>query len=252
MNVWKTGHQICDKVAESLANGFDTKAIHVREWKGEDNSIAYGILRGTGDIFRSSRRWFHVDNGYFNPGHFDGYYRISYRGTQACYMVGIEADIALRLKPWRRGERVMIVPPTPHVASFFDIDVAAWLKNAIGKCNKPYFIKIKDGSPVIFDGVDKIITFNSSLGWQGLIEGIEVDSDPRYSTVGSYYASKAIDGYRDFMHIDREPLFRFMRAMQFKLSEIENGDASWLINYPFISAGTHEKQSLPISPPIVF
>lgn len=252
MNVWKTGHEICDTVAASLAIGLRTRSKHISEFDrneldGQPN-IAYGILRGTCRIFRESSAWFNVDNGFWGAGHYAGNYRISYRGTQPRYTAGIEANIALDAKPFRSGNHIMIVPPSAAVCMFFGIDYTSWLRDAIAKCDKPYFIKHKDGSAINFEGVAKIITFNSSLGWNGLIEGIEVDSDPQHSVVGSYYATKYIDTYEKFIQIEREPLFRFMRAHQFTLREIEHGDAGWLIkHYLSISDGTHEKQSVPMS-----
>lgn len=255
MNIWQTDHEISQRVCQSLAIGTQGKIRHVRSYESADAetpAITYGILRGSGDILRSSKRWLHVDNGFMGPGHYDGYYRISYLGTQPRYMAGVEANIALDFKPFRSGERIMIVPPTAAVCWFYGIDPVKWLQDAVAKCDRPYFIKQKDGSPLIFDGVAKIITFNSSVGWLGLIEGIEVDSDPLHSVVGSYYATKSIDSSIDFKHIDREPLFRFCRAHQFTLREIEHGDAGWLIkHYLSMSDLIHEKQFVPMLQPIV-
>lgn len=254
MNIWQTDHEISQTVSRSLRNGTSGALRHVRSYEPADYetpALAYGILRGAASIFRGSRRWFNVDNGYFNPGHYDGYYRISYLGTQPRYMAGIEADTALDIKPFRGGDRIMIVPPSIAVCQFYTIDPVKWLCDAVAKCNKPYFIKQKDGAPIIFDGVAKIITFNSSIGWLGLMEGIEVDSDPLHSVVGSYYATKSIDSSVDFAHIGREPLFRFMRAHQFTLREIEHGDAGWLIkHYLSMSGMIQEKQSVLMLPHI--
>lgn len=245
INVWITGHEICDTVGRSLAIGLDTQAKHVSEYRREDNNIAYGILRGTADIFRGSRRWYNVDNGFTNPGHYAGHYRISYRGTQPSYMVGIEADHPLKLKPFRRGNKIMICPPSQAVCQFFSIDPVRWLQEAVKKCfGRPYFIKSKDGHSPDFTDIGKVITFNSSMGWLALAEGIVVDSDRLHSVVGSYYATKSIDTYEEFIQIDREPLFRFMRANQWTLAEIEAGAAWETINrYQSISAGMLEKPS---------
>lgn len=252
MNVWVTGHEICDTVGRSLAIGLGKQVKHVSEYRGEDDNIAYGILRGTADIFRSSRRWLVADNGYFNPGHYAGYYRISYRGTQPRFVAGIEADHPLRLKPFRNGGRIMICPPTSAVCQFFDIDPVKWLQDAVKKCDGPYFIKNKDGRALDFIDVGKVITFNSSVGWTALAEGIAVDSDPLHSVVGSYYATKSIDTYEQFIDIDREPLFRFMRANQWTLREIERGDVWETINrYQSSSVGMPVKQSVPKLQPTV-
>lgn len=253
INVWHTGHEICDTVARSLAKGFGTTARHVSEYDGEDCNIAYGILRGTANIFRNSTQWFNADNGYFSPGHYLGYYRISYRGTQATYDPALGRDHSLTLSPWRSGDHILIIPPSPYVCQFYNIDAVVWLRAAISKCDMPYKVKLKDGSALELSSVHKVITFNSSVGWQALQQGIIVDSHPEYSVVGSYYKYLGVDNDMDFLHSDRESLFRFLEAHQFTLAQIEQGDASWLINHylQLSSAGIPEKQSPPMSPPIV-
>lgn len=233
--VWMTGHAICDTVAKSLAKGFNADLHHVNALNDAllaqyDVHLAYGILRGAAEVFKACSRlgipWFNADNAYFGAGHYDGFYRISYQGTQSQYRQGIEADHPLTLKPFRSGSRILVVPPTPYVCEFFNINMPAWLMEAIRKCDKPYVIKYKDGSEVDFTDVHKVITFNSSLGWKALAEGIEVDSDPKHSVVGSYY----VDNPLPFCDIDRNPLMRFMAASQFTLKEIEQGKAWELVN----------------------
>lgn len=263
LNVWHTNHPICDTVARSLAKGFGATSRHVSEYDGEDYNIAYGVLRGTADIFRQSRRYFIVDNGFSCPGHFTGNYRISYRGTQPTFMAEIETDHSLTLEPFspidshdplKQRKYILIIPPSPYVCQFYNIDAVAWLRDAVNKCGgRDYHIKHKDGKALSLDGVHKVITFNSSVGWQALAQGIIVDSHSEYSVVGSYYKYLGVDNDIDFLHSDREPLFRFLEAHQFTLAQIEQGDASWLINHylQLSSAGIPEKQSPPMSPPIV-
>src|ERR1051326_2634673 len=93
--VWRTGHEIADRVAESLVKGLNGISLDCRYYNmpslpdGYDANIAYGILRDTGEVFKASEEdgkpWFNVDRGYFKPSHYDGYYRISCRGTQQTF-----------------------------------------------------------------------------------------------------------------------------------------------------------------------
>src|SRR4051812_36204771 len=96
--VWKTGHEIADTVADALAEGlngicFSTDSKKDCDFSAFDAHVAYGILRGNAEVFRGCDKagvpWFNVDRGYLNPSHYDGYYRISYRGTQASWHEGI-------------------------------------------------------------------------------------------------------------------------------------------------------------------
>ncbi len=209
-------------------------------------NIAYGILRSCDAIFRSSQHWFNVDRGYYGAGHFSGYYRISYRGTQFRWHDKLpQSEQCVALKPFRRGTYTLICPPTPDVCKFFGVDHAAWLGDAMRKAGPNRIIRYKTDKPLDFTDVDKVITFNSSVGWLALQEGIMVDSDPLHSAVGSHYATKSIDTYESFMHIDREPLFRAMLANQFTLAEIEQGKACKFIS-DMIAEKPFAAMSLPI------
>lgn len=225
LKVHKTGHEIADTVANAfIQDSYDGNA-----------DLAYGILRH--NIFATSNRWFNVDKGYFNPGHFDGYYRISYKGTQAKWHENIpKQDIEFELGDWRSGEGfILLCPPTDAVATFFnvsnwqipDIDLKKTLTRYKG-----------DISPIDWRFIKGVVTFNSSVGWQALQRGIPVYSDPNHSIVGSYYSSKLknpIDFLSDeYKQIDRLPLFKAMRAHQFTLKEISEGKA-WPILQHYLS-----------------
>ena len=61
------------------------------------HSIAYGVLRGTGNIFRdciaNSKEFWEIDRGYFRAKHFSGYYRISLNDMRASYnKLGLPRD----------------------------------------------------------------------------------------------------------------------------------------------------------------
>lgn len=244
--IWHTGHQIADTVAAAFHECIDSPYIdsysdlgnfgrdRVKEF---DAHIGYGILRLQDQMFRQcdkqDKAWFNVDNGYFNPGHFDGYYRISYKGTQAKWNdAQLQKDIDFPLEAWRDGNTVLICPPTEAVAAFYNVDKRAWLENAT-KLESPYIIKEKDDGKLIpWDDLKGVITFNSSLGWQALQKGIPCISDPLHSIVGSYYSQNLIEyNFENVKTIDRLKLFRCMRAHQFTLAEIRQGDAWRLIEY---------------------
>lgn len=256
--IWKTGHEIADRVAESLAKGiYDSELLHIP--KDNDRfseyaaSIAYGILRGTSEIFKVSDRWFNVDRGYFSPSHYDGYYRISYRGTQAKY----DADYAVpecqwgleSIRKYDHGKPVLVCPPTDAVCAFFGFDGCG-----INLPENKMIRKKGDTSPIPWDDISAVVTFNSSVGWQAVMKGIPCLSDTTHSVIGSYYNTKSLDEVIDMFHSKpREPMLDFMRAHQFTLAEIEKRQAWNLINHYITSssATTAGKLSAPMSPPTV-
>lgn len=257
--VWKTGHEIADRVAESLAKGFNADVHQTTQGILPEHDkflhIGYGILRGTGEIFKQAKHWFNVDRGYFSPSHYDGYYRISYRGTQVKY----DASYPVKQSHWNlepiqkydRSKPWLICPPTEAVCDFYGIKRHQWTASYIAGLEKSYIIRQKgDQSPIPWDDISAVVTFNSSVGWQAVMRGIPCLSDTTHSVVGSYYNTNSLDEVIDLFHsMPREPMLDFMRAHQFTLAEIEQGRAWPLINHYLSSSdGMLEKPSPPMSP----
>lgn len=288
--VWKTGHEIADTVAHALAEGFnadihETKNITDETIRRYDAHIAYGILRGTADMFAACDRanvpWFCVDKGYFRPGHYDGSYRISCRGTQPVYdsHYPLTRQYTGELKPWRGldpGKPVLVCPPTEHVMKFFGVTEYEWsdfsrppisayetiairqngetVLQIDGRPEKNVVIRHKgDPAPINFHDYNYVLTFNSSVGWQALINGIPCLSDTQHSVVGSYYNTISIDEtVNRAYNLPRKPLLDFMNSCQFTLEEFRKGFAWALVSYhlnrsQFTSVTIHAKQSPPMS-----
>lgn len=250
ISVWKTGHHIADTVADALMEGFDAECFDTRfdrdsniRW---DNAtqIAYGILRDTNIIFNRAESWLNVDRGYFHPRHFNGYYRISHRGTQQTDLSKVKPDydrleqLKLELKPWRgfdHSKPVLVIPPSEHVCRFFDLRHPTNGKYEWTAYNrfhkKPYpIIRYKsDPTPINFDDYNYVLTFNSSVGWQAIQAGIPCVSDTTRSIVGSYYHNISLDELSEKQYETRQELFAIMSGLQFTLSEIRAGLAWKLV-----------------------
>lgn len=281
--VWKTGHGIADTVADALREGFNGEIRDVSEFRIEDAHrydahIAYGILRGCDKIFRACEErnipWFNTDRGYFKPSHFDGYYRISHRGTQVQYVADITGGSCTPpvLSPMRTvGKYILICPPTIHVEQFFnpgktfhsypEDKINYWLARyeeiAGSYRNFPHILRMKEGfSPGALEpnaSLDEhlsdafaVVTFNSSIGWEAVRRGIPCLSSVEHSMVGSYYGEKSLDALlTKFYTMDREPLFRCMQGHQFTLSEIRAGKAWPLIKHYLSTSGLMDANRLP-------
>lgn len=257
--VWRTGHPIADTVGRSFFNGIHDRyeAIYnCNEWSKDgramlvsenDAHIGYGILRGMDDIFREcdkqNKHWLNVDNGYFNPGHFNGYYRISYKGTQARYDARFpckefEGEFE-PIKKYDKSKPMLVCPPTNPVIEFFEL-AGTFFEIPC----KNYVIRNKgDNSPINWSDYSAVLTFNSSVGWKAIQQGIPCLSDTTHSVVGSYYNTKSIDELIEkFNTMPRAPLFNFMQSHQFTLEEIEQGKAWPLINYYTSSSVTIQER----------
>lgn len=230
---WRTGHEIADTVAESLVRGILNAEIKDTRFDKIDSGefgihIAYGILRGAAYIFKKADNWYNADRGYFKPSHYDGYYRISHKGTQQTkFWPEPDYDrwnaLGFDMQSWRgfdHSKPALVCPPTDAVVNFF----GPWLQ-AMPLGN--YLLRPKgDTSPINFSDYNYILTFNSSVGWQALLAGIPCVSDTTNSMVGSWYHNISLENLEEAQYVDRERLFATMSSLQFTLKEIEQG-AAW-------------------------
>ncbi len=230
--IWNSGHEIADTVAAAVYIGMkaDIFQTGVFPMKAYDTHVGYGILRGMDEVFRSNNNFFEIDRGYLQPGHFDGYYRVSLRGTQHTGPIAdwmLQPRLGVEFAPWRGfdyAKPVLIVPPTEHVSKFFRC--RDWLAQNLD-ATKPYVIRVKgDGTPLNFADYSHVITFNSSLGWQAIQAGIPCLSDTTHSLVGSYYHNISLDNLAKVQESTRHKLFAIMSNLQLSLQEMRQG-ALW-------------------------
>lgn len=264
--VWKTGHEIADTVADAVCQGLRLperyRKCSVDEFTTEisyndnvieipDLHIGYGILRCMTEVFKAcdkaGKPWFNIDRGYFKPGHYDGYYRISLRGTQQTTGLDkLEPDYerwdALEIEilaSKNLGQRDMVCPPTEYVQKFF---------GGYGLPSDIQYNPIQrwkgDKTPLQkhLNQAKRIITFNSSIGWEALRQGIPVISDSTHSIVGAY--QKMVDKSIHEDLDERRRLFAIMSSLQLTLEEIKIGKL-WLLIQNLLKctlAGTAGKQ----------
>lgn len=240
ITVWKTGHIIADTVAgavhASLSGSIlkSTSEVSQRAIDETEIHICYGILRGADTVFRlaeaSRKPWFNIDKGYWKPGHYDGYYRISLRGTQQTTFHGLESDYAFiadnvdcvfRREMCDQGRKILVCPPTEYVAKFNNI---YWLDNSKRLSDDKSLYREKGCLRPLQSDLDqcsKVITFNSSVGWEALRQGIEVISDPAHSIVGAY--QKFIDKPLHLDFTECRKFFAILASLQLTLSEMREG-----------------------------
>lgn len=243
--IWKTGHEIADTVAEVVARGLSgherilaiTTPNRFHLIDQYDVHIGYGILRGMADVFRLAAQvnkpWICLDRGYWKPGHYDGYYRVSLGGTQQtkafvepAYERWDSFGIPIE-RSYPRPGYTLVCPPTDNVKRFFNIR-DEWLKRNVGITEKHQLRFKCDDVPIDWDWtgnqqtqIGKVTTFNSSVGWEALRRGIMVKSNSVHSIVGAY--QKQLD---KSIHDDleaRRRLFAIQAALQLTLDEIRCG-----------------------------
>src|SRR5665213_1139664 len=166
--IWVTGHSIADTVAQHVMRGLrlccqTPTLLHTDKaaLAGQfDLNIGYGILRGMQAVFRNSKSYIHLDKGYFQPGHFTGYYRISHNGTQQTNLSKVSSrderliKLGIKILPQRFTaalEKILVCPPTPDVCGFFNINQEKWINHSAIQYKDKIIIRHKDSSIPLAD-----------------------------------------------------------------------------------------------------
>lgn len=245
--VWRTDHEIADTVANAICDGLSdhilisTRNLTESDIKYYDIHIGYGILRGMTEVYRAAKAagkpWICLDRGYWKPGHYNGYYRVSLNGTQQTTgLANLQPDydrwdaLGLEMLPYlERNGNALICTPTKPVANFFmnlgageDFQLSVCEASAFG--SKPIIYRPKECDRPLQEDLDKcskVITFNSSVGWEALRQGIPVISDQVHSFVGAY--QKQVDNMSQLTIDSRHRMFAVMAGLQLTLAEIKKG-----------------------------
>lgn len=254
--VWRTRHEIADTVANAINDGSQNRDLYLDTDEilpdEADVHIGYGILRGMDNVFRvcqkAGKPFIHIDRGYWKPGHYDGYYRVSLNGTQQTFGFDkLEPDyerwdkLGIDVLPRHVGEhRTLVCPPTQHVQDFFNRTL-----NGVIPGDRSTIRPKGSEDPIDWKKYDLLYTFNSSVGWEALRQGIEVVSDPTHSIVGAYQ-----NLFDKPLHVDveaRRKLFAIMANLQLTLEEMRSGKLWMLVEklvnlYTSTSAGIVVKE----------
>lgn len=256
--IWRTGHHINEEVTKAIRIGSQKLSPHEPEFLVKDvslrspgdpvnHSIAYGILRGTADVFKDCdaqhKEWWEIDRGYFKPAHFNGYYRISLKRTRAYYSDEVAGGLPddrfqalnVAIHPWRQEAKgyILLCPPTEPVCEFYGVNRNHWIdeftKQAKEASGRLVRIRDKDTTtPLRYDLMEchAVITYNSNVALDALASGvpaISCNSEVRqWNNLTVFDLKKP---YSELIACNRLKLFRFLSYCQFTLDEFKKGYA---------------------------
>ena len=243
-----TGHPINETVMQAVEMGCRARGIAYRAVNPDavirdtpDIAISYGILRGNAEAFthlqENGKTWFEIDRGYINPGHFDGYYRISRNNLRQKYVPLLgEKKKKDDWGGWSTyGDAILVCPPSEASEEFYsacfkkpvnnqgcEYNPLGWCKTMV-KCYDPG----RHGFPVIWrnksDAGSKLemnfrraIVYNSNIAIDLLIKhNVHVEANPvGLPDVYGWYAT-------DFPN--KEALISFWKKYQLNLQEFSEG-----------------------------
>lgn len=189
---------------------------------------------------RSGRPFWHIDNGFWEPGRGrtdrSGYYRLTYRGMTPILLPQTlplrEANIALQ--PWRmQGDHVLLAMPGIHFGRAIGIDVERWCADIQPRLRawtgRRIIVRPRDSNRDLAEdlaGAWALVTHSSNVAVDAVIAGIPVFVEP---------TSPARPVGRLDLHIeyaltpDRDHWLRSLASQQFTLAEMQDGTAGqWM------------------------
>lgn len=191
-----TGHVHSKTVLGAFAAGAGLPVAPPDTLRGGGVAV-YGILRGTGPLLRQAQReqreWIYLDNGYFRPGHYDGFFRVTRNAYQYIDSGPPDHDrlrrLGIEIKPWRlSGRHVLVCPPSSVSAEHLGLNRAEWLTSVTQilarRTDREIRIRLKPiggtAVPLAADLKDchAVVTFNSNVAVEALIAGVPVFCHP--------------------------------------------------------------------------
>lgn len=247
--VYQTQHPINNTISKSLAIGFNARlAPAVVKLPGY--SIAYGILRGTGEIFKQCEidgdPYLYVDHSFFSAtrspvfrGDYSGYFRCIKNNRTAHEIDDFDdqrlQELNLDVKPWRtNGEHIVVAPLSNYVASYLGLDSEEWLKRIITGLSqltdRDIVVKPKnDDTPLLEMLKDAwaLIAYDSNAAVDAALAGIPVfvAEHAAAAPVGNLL----LNDIENPQMPDRHKWLAWLSNQQFTLHEIENGTAKSII-----------------------
>jgi hypothetical protein len=198
----------------------------------------YGCLRGLLLTLKQARAegrtWWYMDNGYFRPGHFHGYYRVTRNALQHDGTGNASSERwerhGLDIQPWRKGRHVLVCPPSQKFGALFGFNAVAWLQTTLNTLrrhtDRPIRVRMKKGNPVSLaedlKDCHAVVAHSSNAAVEALLAGVPVFCT---APCAAYRMGRA-DLSKIEMPVypeDREPWAWNLADHQFTLEEMRSG-----------------------------
>jgi hypothetical protein len=241
VNCYATDHQHSRVICQAFAQGCGGKVVPVGRLL-EGPAMVYGILRGCGDILHQcewiGRPWYHMDNGYFRRGHYEGYYRVTKGGLQYARIDKTATPhrfeaLKVPVKPWNRGgNHIVITPLSGGMASHWlppGLDERRWLELVVEELarhtDRPIVVKDKGTGSIeeALTGAWCLVTHSSVSVIDALCRGVPVIH--LGESCAAPVARSRLADVESPVYPEREPWLWTLADRQWTLDEIRRGEA---------------------------
>lgn len=220
----------------ALAKGSKARVLPTAAGLQEGVAIVWGLLRGSPEIVAQAvmakKPWVYLDHGYFRRGHFHGHYRMSWCDFQQRTIKPAPDDrwqrLNIEMKPWRKGDHIVVVPPSDHVANIFGAH--GWLdetRETLRKhTDRTLVIRRKDSQVPLWTelrNAHALVAMNSVAAVEAVVMGT-----PVFVPEGSAAApvgNTDLEHIEDPLYPEREGWAHSLAYGQFTIDEMRDGTA---------------------------
>tara|TARA_Y100000590_G_C15504120_1_gene932811 strand:- start:242 stop:982 length:741 start_codon:yes stop_codon:yes gene_type:complete len=240
MIVLQTDHFVNKIVTDCFALGSKAKLIKISDLKerSEETLVSYGILRGTGEVFKKAKNFYYIDHGYLSASkrafvdgstvvkNLDGYFRVVKNDFIEIKKGKFDSkrlnELDIKFKPKRKsGEFIILSEPSEHIKEFFKIN--NWIEKTYKELKNFTDRKIlihnkqsKISLDELLQNAWAFVSFQSAAGFKAMIQGI-----PAHFTYDSLKNINPIKNIESGI-IDYQ-IFNNMAYSQWTLKEFSEG-----------------------------
>ena len=229
----------------------------------KENLTMYGILAGSGEVYKwcekDNRDFYFMDHGYFTNAH-DRPHWLRITKNKHCRNIlqqkptdRYEKHFKQDIKPWGKGKKILVLPPTNAIANFFN--ATDWLSNTLKTLKentdreidvreKPYNPTIEIDHVGATVKVDKPTVHKGNIDWQDYHATVTYNSNTMVASLtngvpvfcDSENSAAAPISETDFTKIetprygDRIALFSSLAYNNWTMQEMADGTAWRMLN----------------------
>ena len=237
----------------NFARGCNGQITSWQEAKDKPNDFVLwgaGMIRAVKHAEQQGNNYYYIDNGYFGNYPQKRFFRIIRNATHDTRPIIDRPDDRLKTaniqtKPFTRGSRIIVAPPSPKSFTLWDIDQPTWIEQTVNELknhtNRPISIREKRSrkdrlyhdtiQEDLADDCHCLVTYNSVAAVEALIEGKPVITlGPNAAQHLATHSLSEVEDIKIPTEEEREAWLRHLAYSQFTHQEMINGTAWRILN----------------------
>jgi hypothetical protein len=242
-----------DTFIQEFALGCGGKILSWQEAREHDNTyVLWGArsIKQVKEAEANNRDYYYIDNGYFGNYPQKRFFRIIRNATHDTRPILDRPDDRLKManiktKPFTKGSRIIVAPPSPKSFTLWDIDQPKWIEDTVNELkrytDRPITVRNKRTRKErlyhdtiqedLADDCHCLVTYNSVAAVEALIEGKPVITlGPNAATHLATHKLSDVEDIKIPTEEERGAWLRHLAYSQFTHQEMINGTAWRILN----------------------